>query len=174
MPGAAFLIKRLSARTGDVAPCLQVEAMDQQSSRRFFTMSVRAVSPIATAVFLVMACHRQPPTVAPVLEPDHFAIVLEHSPQGLAAHCEVGCRWVDVSTSCTACDVRLDVSGIGPVHEATPQPTGFAFVLSPDGAGWKARAIRGTAWISVGWSCGTAVCRVRLDETGVWHPRRPA
>lgn len=130
-------------------------------------MPVRAAASIVVAMFLAIACHRQAPTVAPVSEPDHFAIVLEHSAKGLAAHCEVGCNWVNVSMSCGGCDMRLDVSGIGRAAEAAPSPAGFAFVLSPDRTGWKARAIRGARWITVGWSCGTAVCRVRLDETGV-------
>ena len=133
-------------------------------------MSVRTATSIAAAIFIAIACHRQAATVVPVSEPDHFAIVLEHSSKGLAAHCEVGCRWVDVSMSCRGCDVRLDVTGIGRAHEARPMPAGFAFVLSPDGNGWQARAIQGTRWITVGWSCGTATCRARLDETGVRVP----
>ena len=141
-------------------------AVYEQSSE-ISMMPIRAAASIVVAVFLAMACHRQAPSVAPVSEPDHFAIVLEHSAKGLTAHCEAGCKWVDVSMSCGRCDVRLDASGIGPVHEATPSANGFAFVLSPDGPGWKARAIQGARWITVGWSCGTAVCRVRLDETGV-------
>jgi hypothetical protein len=130
-------------------------------------MPVRAVASLAVVAFLAIACHRQAPTVAPVSEPDHFSIVLEHSAQGLAAHCEVGCQWIDVSISCGGCDVRLDVSGIARAQEATPRPTGFAFVLSPDGTGWKARAIQGARWITAGWVCSTAACRVRLDEKGV-------
>ena len=133
-------------------------------------MPVRAVASLAVVAFLAIACHRHAPTVAPVSDPDHFAIVLEHSAQGLAAHCEVGCQWIDVSMSCGGCDVRLDVSGIERAREATPRPTGFAFVLSPEGSGWKARAIQGTRWTTLGWSCGSAVCRARLDETGVVVP----
>lgn len=130
-------------------------------------MPIRAAASIVVAIFLAIACHRQAPTVAPVSEPDHFAIVLEHSAKGLAAHCEVGCNWVDVSMSCSGCDVRLDVSGIGPVLEDTSSQNGFALVVSRDRTGWKARAIQGARWKTVGWSCESAVCRVRLDETGV-------
>ena len=131
-------------------------------------MPTRALASVVVAIFVATACQKKPPTVAPMsASNDHFAIVLEHSAKGWAAHCEAGCQWVDVSMSCGGCDVRLDASGIAPAYPATSAATGFAFVLSADGTGWKARAIQGVRWKTLSWSCGTAVCRGRLDEIGV-------
>jgi hypothetical protein len=131
-------------------------------------MPARALGSILAVIFFATACHTMPPPVAPTSgSSDHFAIVLEHSAKGLAAHCETGCQWVDVSMSCGGCEVKLDASGIGPAYPAISTATGFAFVLSPAAKGWKARAIQGTRWKSLSWSCDAATCRVRLDETGV-------
>jgi hypothetical protein len=131
-------------------------------------MPARLLATIVVVILVATACYKTPPTVAPTSVPNgHFAIVLEHSAKGWAAHCEAGCQWVDVSMSCNGCDVRLDASGIGPAYPATSAPTRFAFVLSTDGTGWKARAIQGMRWKSLSWSCGAAVCRGRIDETGV-------
>jgi hypothetical protein len=131
-------------------------------------MTSRAVASIVVGLLVTMACHRTPPSVASVSPSNgHFAIVVEHSPKGWQAHCEAGCQWVDVSTSCGGCDVRLDATGIGPAYPASSEVTGFAFVLSSDGTGWQARAIDGARWKTLSWSCGTAVCRGRIDETGV-------
>jgi len=131
-------------------------------------MPARALTSILVVVLVATACHKTPPTVAPTsVSNGHFAIVLEHSAKGWAAHCETGCHWVDVSMSCGGCDVQLDASGIAPAYPATSVATGFAFVLSTAGSGWKARAIQGVRWKSLSWSCDAAVCRGRLDETGV-------
>jgi len=130
-------------------------------------MPTRVLASLVSAIFIATACHQKPPTVAPVPAPnDHFAIILERSANGWAAHCETGCAWVNVSMSCDGCEVRLDASGIGPAYPATPAATGFAFVLSPDRTGGKARAIQGVRWTTLSWGC-PAACRVRLDETGV-------
>jgi hypothetical protein len=131
-------------------------------------MPARTLARVIAAIFIGTACHQKPPTVAPAAAPeDHFAIVLERSAKGWAAHCETGCAWVSVSMSCDGCEVRLDANGIGPAYPANPAATGFAFVLSADGTGGKARAIQGTRWTTLGWGCGPGACRVRLDETGV-------
>ena len=131
-------------------------------------MSVRGLGSFFGVIFFATACHNLPaPVASRSASSDHFAIVLEHSAKGLAAHCETGCQWVDVTMSCAVCDVQLDASGIGPAYPANSTATGFAFVLSPDAKGWKARAIQGTRWKRLSWSCDTAACRVRLDETGV-------
>jgi hypothetical protein len=131
-------------------------------------MVTRSLASFVAAIFIATACHQKPPTVAPVPAPnDHFSIVLERSANGWAAHCEAGCAWVTVSMACGGCDVRLDASGIGPAYPATSAATGFAFVLSADRTGGKARSIQGTRWTTLGWGCLPAACRVRLDETGV-------
>jgi hypothetical protein len=131
-------------------------------------MRAPALASIVVAIVVVAACHNKPPTVAPMSAPEgHFAIVLEQSAKGWTAHCETGCAWVEVSMSCAGCDVRIDASGIGPAYPATTAATGFAFVLSADGTGGKARAIQNVRWTTLSWGCGPAFCRVRLDETGV-------
>jgi hypothetical protein len=131
-------------------------------------MPIRSRLSALLALFIAAACHPKPAALTSTPEPGgHFAVVLEHSPKGLAAHCEAGCHWVDVTMSCGGCDVRLDATGIGPAYPATSEPSTFAFVLSPSVSGWKARAIEGARWKTLSWDCGTPVCRVRVDETGV-------
>jgi hypothetical protein len=123
------------------------------------------------AGFVATACYKMPPAVASAPVPTgHFAVILEHSATGWAAHCEAGCQWTDVSMSCAGCDVRLDASGIARAYPAAPAATGFAFVLSNTGRGWTARGIQGVRWQSLSWSCGAAVCRARVDESGVGRP----
>jgi hypothetical protein len=123
---------------------------------------------VVLALFVAAACYPKPaPLTSPPEPAGHFAVVLEHSAKGLAAHCEAGCNWVDVTMACGGCDVRLDATGIAPAYPATSEPTNFAFVLSPGVTGWKARAIEGAHWKTLSWGCGTPVCRVRVDETGV-------
>jgi hypothetical protein len=124
--------------------------------------------PTLLAVFLATACHKAPPAVVSAPVPtDHFAVILEHSATGWAARCEAGCQWTAVSMSCARCDVRLDASGIARAYPSAPAPTGFAFVLSSAGGGVTARGIQGVRWRSLSWSCGAAVCRARVDESGV-------
>ena len=131
-------------------------------------MPARTLARVIAAILIATACHQKPPTVAPTAAPEsHFTIVLERSAKGWAAHCETGCAWVNVSMFCDGCEVRLDANGIGPAYPATSTAAAFAFVLSADRTGGKARAIQGTRWTSLGWGCLPAGCRVRLDETGV-------
>jgi hypothetical protein len=130
-------------------------------------MTFRGLASIVSALLVTMACHKTPPSVASVaLANGHFSIVVEHSASGWRAHCETGCHWVDVSMSCGGCDVRLDATGIRPAYPASSAVPGFAFVLSTDGTGWRARAIDGTRWKTLSWNCGAAMCRGRIDETG--------
>jgi hypothetical protein len=132
---------------------------------------MRALATTVLAALLAAACHKTPPAVASTPVPTgHFAVILEHSAAGWAAYCEAGCQWTDVSMSCAGCDVRLDASGIARAYPAPPVATGFAFIFSNAGGGWTARGIQGVRWRSLSWSCGAAVCRVRLDESGVGSP----
>jgi hypothetical protein len=131
-------------------------------------MTSRALGSIVVSLLVTMACQKTPPSVASVSPANgHFAIVVEHSARGWKAHCEAGCQWADVSMSCGACEVRLDATGIQPAYPASSARTGFAFVLSTDGTGSKARAIDGARWITLSWSCGATLCPARIDETGV-------
>ena len=134
-------------------------------------MRVRALAAAVLIAFIAGACRKTPPAVVSTPVPTgHFAVILEHSATGWAAHCVTGCRWTDVSMSCPGCDVRVDASGIARAHPGAPPPTGFAFVLSSTASGWTARGIQGVRWQSLSWSCGAAVCRARLDESGVGRP----
>ena len=133
-------------------------------------MTFRGLASVVSALLVTMACHKTPPSVASVAPANgHFSIVVEHSAGGWRAHCETGCHWVDVSMFCGGCDVRLDATGIRPAYPASSAVPGFAFVLSTDGTGWKARAIDGARWKTLSWNCGAVMCRGRIDETGVRH-----
>jgi hypothetical protein len=130
-------------------------------------MRIRAFAAAALAVFLTTACHKPSSTVAAASAKEaHFAVVLERSATGWAAHCEAGCQWIDVTLACQGCDVQLDASGISRAFLA-PAPKGFAFVLSDAKGGWTARGIQGVRWQKLSWNCGANLCRGRLDETGV-------
>ena len=130
-------------------------------------MRLRALATTVLAAFLAIACHKTSPAVAAAsAQTGHFTVILERSATGWAAHCEVGCQWTDVTMSCDGCDVQLDASGIARAFLA-PAPKGFAFVVSNARDGWTARGIQGVRWQKLSWSCGAAVCRGRLDETGV-------
>jgi hypothetical protein len=131
-------------------------------------MTSRALASIVVSLLVTMACHRTQPSVASVSPSNgHFSMVVEHSARVWRAHCEAGCQWVDVSMSCGGCEVRLDATGIRPAYPASSAVTGFAFVLTIDGPGGKARAIDGAHWRTLSWSCRGAVCPARIDETGV-------
>lgn len=131
-------------------------------------MRTRALAATVFAVFLAAACRTTPPDVASTPVPiAPFALVLEQSETGWAAHCETGCQWRDVSMTCAGCDVRLDASGIARATPSAPEATGFAFVLSRAERGWTAQGIQGVQWQSLSWNCGAAACRARLDESGV-------
>ncbi len=132
------------------------------------TMRMHALVATVLAGVLAAACRMMPPAGAPSSVPmEHFAVILEPSATGWAAHCEAGCRWTDVSIACGGCEVRLDASGITRAYPLAPAPTGFAFILSRSREGWAARGIQGVRWQSLSWSCGTAVCRARVDESGL-------
>jgi hypothetical protein len=132
-----------------------------------FSMRIHAVATFAVALLLTTACPKKSYVVAAApAEPAHFAVILERSPTGWAAHCEVGCQWTDVTMSCNGCDVQLDASGIALAYPS-PAPKGFAFVVSDARDGWTARGIQGVRWQNLSWSCSAVVCRGRLDETGV-------
>ena len=127
-------------------------------------MRMHAITAVV-AIVLVAACHRAPAVApAPVT---HFAIVLEHSPTGWTAQCETGCAWTEVTETCTGCDIRLDATGISRGYPARAGTEGFEFVVSPERTGWTARAVRGTSWVSLSWTCTVSSCRARVDETGV-------
>lgn len=127
-------------------------------------MRLRALTTVL-AVVLTAGCHRAPAvTTAPV---HHFAIVLERSATGWSARCETGCAWTEVSATCVGCDIRLDATGISRGYPARPATQGFEFIVSGDGQGWSARAVRGVTWVDLSWGCTTAPCRARIDETGV-------
>ena len=127
-------------------------------------MRMRAFIPMV-AVTLMAACHRAPAVApAPV---NHFAIVLEQSATGWAARCETGCAWTEVTETCDGCDIRLDATGISRGYPARAGTQGFEFVVSPERTGWTARAVRGTSWVTLSWTCTAASCRARVDETGV-------
>ena len=127
-------------------------------------MRVSALTSLVLVAVVATGCYKvsQPPAVAPA----HFALVLEHSETGWSAHCEVGCRWSDVTMTCGGCAVRLDVGGIGPVASERYE-TGFAFVLAGSGPGWEAKGITGVRWLGLSWQCEQTTCRARIDETGV-------
>ena len=129
---------------------------------------------VATGLALTAAlvgCHRASPAVAvPAAPSRHFALILERSASGWAAHCEVGCRWADVTMSCGGCQVRIDAAGIGAAGPIEGPPGSFAFVLRGTSAGWEAEGISGVHWRRLSWGCGAAVCRARIDETGVGAP----
>ena len=97
----------------------------------------------------------------------HFALTLEHSAQGWKANCDTGCAWREVSMSCGGCEVRLSSLGID--RAGTPEISrgGFAFTLSDSAGGWQAKDVRGTRWATLSYACPQAVCRARIDETGV-------
>ena len=135
-----------------------------------FSMRIHALATLVVALILTTACPKKSYVVAAApTEPGHFAVILERSPTGWAAHCEVGCQWTDVTMSCNGCEVQLDASGIAGIALANPSPApkGFAFVVSDARDGWTARGIQGVRWQNLSWSCGAVVCRGRLYETGV-------
>jgi hypothetical protein len=130
-------------------------------------MRTHALSTTVAALILATACHKtQYPVAAAPAESGHFAVILERSATGWAAHCEAGCQWTDVAMSCEGCDVQLDASGIARAYPS-PAPKGFAFVVSNTRDGWTARGIQGVRWQKLSWNCGAVGCRGRLDETGV-------
>jgi hypothetical protein len=127
-------------------------------------MRARALT-ILLAVVVMTGCHRVPEVAtAPV---HHFAIVLERSATGWSARCETGCAWTEVTETCAGCDIRLDATGISRAYPARPGAEGFEFVVSGERQGWSARAVRGVTWVTLSWTCTTATCRARVDETGV-------
>jgi hypothetical protein len=100
--------------------------------------------------------------------PTSFAMIVERSASGWRVQCERGCRWTEVSMQCAGCEVRLDAAGIARADAPAAAGTaGFAFVLSAADRGWAARGVRGVRWTALSWTCGGAVCRGRLDESGV-------
>ena len=117
------------------------------------------------AVALMAACHRAPAVAAAPV--NHFAIVLEQSATGWTARCEAGCAWTEVTETCTGCDIRVDATGISRGYPARTGTEGFEFVVSREPKGWTARAVRGTTWSSLSWTCTGSSCRARVDETGV-------
>ena len=119
------------------------------------------------AISLTAACHRPASVPTNAVPRAHFAIVLERSNAGWSAHCDDGCRWTDLTMSCSGCQVRLTAIGIGPANLPEEGPDGFAFTLKEAGTGWEAVAIRGVRWRSLTWGCGAPVCRARIDEAGV-------
>jgi hypothetical protein len=130
-------------------------------------MRARTCATAILSVFLAAGCHKTRSAATPA-PGGHFALILEHSATGWAAHCEAGCLWTDVSMSCAGCEVRLDAAGIGRAYPSEAPATGFAFVLSgAGGGGWTARGIQGVNWRSLSWNCGAATCRARLDENGL-------
>jgi hypothetical protein len=131
-------------------------------------MRVRFLVASVVVAVICSACHRAPLVATTATSPSrHFALVLEHSAGGWSAHCDMGCRWTDVTMSCSDCAVQLDATGIGLVGAAEHTTDGFAFVLSGKGAGWEAQGVTGVSWQTLSWDCGAAVCRARIDETGV-------
>ena len=132
-------------------------------------MRIRALVSPMIPLLLGAACHRAPApaAAAPAAAPAPFAIVVEHSESGWRAHCETGCRWVDVTMTCAGCAVRVDVSGIMGADAPAEAVPGFAFVLSAVPGGWAARGVQGVRWERVTWTCSAAACRGRLDESGV-------
>jgi hypothetical protein len=127
-------------------------------------MRMRALTTLL-AVALAAGCHRAPAVgTAPV---HHFAIVLERSATGWSARCETGCAWTEVTETCEGCDIRVDATGISRGYPARPGTEGFEFVVSGERQGWSARAVRGVTWVTLSWTCPTATCRARVDETGI-------
>jgi hypothetical protein len=133
-------------------------------------MSKRAFASILVALAAVSACHKAPESTQTAAVPEqHFSILLQRSDTGWTAHCEVGCHWIDLSFHCVSCEWRLDADGVSN-YDLNRSSSGFAFVLSDEHNGWSARGLRGVRWLKLSWSCGTAVCRGRVDETGVRAP----
>jgi hypothetical protein len=130
-------------------------------------MRLYAIAAIVLAVFLAVACHKPSAVSAAPTEAGLFAVILERSATGWPAHCEAGCQWTAaVTVSCDGCDLQLDASRIARVYPS-PAPKGFAFVVSNARGGWTASRIQGVRWQKLCWNCGAALCRGRLDETGV-------
>jgi hypothetical protein len=96
----------------------------------------------------------------------HFSIVLRDSSARWTAHCESGCKWTDLSFQCTGCQWRLDADGVSS-YDLDRGSSSFAFLLSSDGSGWRAKGLRGVHWIDLSYTCGDPVCRSRVDQTGV-------
>lgn len=126
------------------------------------TASVVAILALAPTF---ASCHR--PSAATTAPLAHFAVVLEHSVQGWTAHCQVGCRWTDSTMACGGCQIRLSAAGVGPARLPEDPTEGFAFTLQDAGTGWEATGVRGVRWRALSWQCQAAVCRARIDETGV-------
>ncbi|HXD22112.1 MAG TPA: hypothetical protein VN613_02050 [Gemmatimonadaceae bacterium] len=46
----------------------------------------------------------------------------------------------------------------------------FAFVVEPDGTGWRARTLTGTVWVALGFRCPSPGCKAAITEHGVSGP----
>jgi hypothetical protein len=130
-------------------------------------MKVRFVAFALVGFALVSGCHRPVSTAAIAVPESHFSLLLEHSSSGWAARCEAGCRWNEVTMTCSGCTVRLDVAGISEVRATHIKADGFEFTVSRTSDGLAADAITGARWKSLTWNCEEGTCRARIDETGV-------
>ncbi len=123
----------------------------------------RTVAGVAllTAVGSLAAAAPQP-SVAP------FRITLERSATGWQAQCDTGCSWTTLAVTCPGdCRVLIDASGVAVNPKGDKTSSAFGFVVSRSQNGWHAASITGTAWTSLGWSCGAPACGARIDEAGV-------
>ena len=103
------------------------------------------------------------------MRPEHFSVVLDYTPTGWSAQCEVGCSHVwRASFACdTACDARVDGVGLVTLLERRPWDDNFGFTVTRTADGVAATAHHGTAWTELSWGCGGPPCRARITEAGV-------
>lgn len=100
-----------------------------------------------------------------------FRMTLESTPTGWSGHCDSGCAWIDATVDCVnACSVRVNFYGLD-AGSALPRSlrdsSAFLFVVERTDGQVRAVSRRGTAWTTLGWSCGGSVLRAVVDGFGV-------
>lgn len=126
---------------------------------------MRLRSLLALAVLTTGALGVTAATTAPA----EFDITLERTATGWSATCTTGCAWNQVSMECASvCQAVVSERGMRTQRSEDLAAEAFAFVVEPrDGRGWRAVAIRGTAWTATAVGCGEGRCRTRIDGRGV-------
>src|ERR1051325_2402005 len=98
----------------------------------------------------------------------NFSIVLEATPKGWSARCDMGCGWSELGFACpTACGAIVDQNGLVTLASLRPDSTTFMFLVEHTPNGATAVSRKGTAWVSLSWKCESLPCRARITARGV-------
>lgn len=123
----------------------------------------KIVAGMASLLVLVSVMAARPSSPLP-----HFQVTVENSAKGWLARCDTGCAWKELSVACgDDCRVRIDASGVTANSTEEWTKSTFGFVLSRSEKGGQAVSLGGTGWTTLSWKCAAAVCRARIDESGV-------